>query len=57
MVVSEVGALMKKFYMAEIWTWGNDVSKKILRLMGGGGGGNKVLFVVVGKQMVSHPPG
>ena len=38
MVVSEVGALMKKFCMAEIWTWGNDGSKKILRLMGGGGG-------------------
>ena len=41
MVVSEVGALMKKFCMAEIWTWGNDGSKKILRLMGGRGGGTR----------------
>ena len=59
MVVSQVGALTKEFCMAEIWTWGNDGSKRILRLMGvgGGGRGNKVLFVVVGKQMVSHPPG
>ena len=35
MAVSKVGALMVKFCMAEIGTWGNDGGKLVWGLIGG----------------------
>ena len=35
MVLSEFGALMREFYIAEIWTWENYGGKRVWRFIGG----------------------